>query len=169
MRETALLAEINFHSVPAPSCSFIRSFLISSASPPLCTSSRRTGKSPASCRFDSNNSCDCSSVRSGEARKVTVPTFMLAAVAGMGGISLTGLTLKSELVQAAVQRIARHPRASEAAFRKFGNIARFPQGWKGLAGDLNHITGGGHAGADGMQLGRVNHVQASIAHSLKAG
>jgi hypothetical protein len=53
-----------------------------------------------------------------------VPTFMLAAFAGKGGSSLTGFTLKSELLHAAV-RIAKQPSASDTAFRQFGNIARF--------------------------------------------
>jgi len=49
---------------------------------------------------------------------------MLAAFAGKGGSSLTGFTLKSELLHAAV-RIAKQPSASDTAFRQFGNIARF--------------------------------------------
>jgi len=42
---------------------------------------------------------------------------MLAEEAGIGGSALGGFTLKSELLHAAVKRIAKQLNASEAAFR----------------------------------------------------
>src|SRR5467141_334479 len=90
----ACLVEIAFHFVPATSVRRKRSFFNSNGSPPLWTISTRTGKSPTSCRFDSNNSWLSSSVSSGAARKEIEPRLREATVAGIGWSAAGGFTLK---------------------------------------------------------------------------
>src|SRR6185436_9553497 len=163
IREIACFAEINFHSLLAESPKRNFSFFISIASPLLWTTSRRTGKSPASCRFDSNNCCVSSSVSKGEARNESEPTLTLAAEAGMAIISFAGFTLKRELLQEMVSR-ANTKRAAAVARRRIGNDARLIC----LAGNLNWFSSRGQARTDVMQLRRIDHVQAVIANCLEA-
>ena len=120
----ACFAVTNFHSLPAASCRRKRTFLNSRGSPPLCAISRRTGNSPASCKFDSKSSCVSSSVRRGAARKVYDPTLTLAADAGIAPSPLIGFTLYSELLQELTRKSAPSVVTSEAAVLTFGNIAR---------------------------------------------
>src|SRR5204863_4752239 len=117
------------------------------------------------CKFDSNSSCVSSSVNNGEARNESEPTFALAADAGIAGISLTGFTLNRDPLQEAVSSASKQ-KPSRVAALEIGNVVRIIL--IELAGDLNRFGGCSHARSELMKLGRVDHVQALIAHRLKS-
>src|SRR5207245_2029599 len=105
MRAIAFFTDKVRHCVPAASSKWKRTFFRSTASPPLCTISTRTGSNPASNKFDSNSSCVSSSVKSGAARNEMVPRLTVGELAGSEASAAGGFTLYNVVLHDAVNRM----------------------------------------------------------------